>query len=56
MISNTKRCCGNCKLLTNVLDEERQNENVMGGCFFDGHFVTTDEKGCKKWKKWEKAR
>lgn len=55
MISETKRCCGNCKLLSNVLEEERHNENVMGGCFFDGHFVVTDEPACKKFKKYEKV-
>ena len=44
--------CGNCDHLTNVLDKERPNDNVMGGCFVDGHVTFTDCNGCKFWEKW----
>ena len=44
--------CRNCAHLTNVTDEERPNDNVMGGCFIDGHITFTDCKGCKHWEKW----
>ena len=45
--------CGNCENMTNIADEERKNDNIMGGCFIDGHIVTTDCKSCKKFKKWK---
>lgn len=32
--------------MTNVKDEDRSIDNVMGGCFVDGHITLTDEKAC----------
>ena len=43
--------CRDCVHLTNVTDEERLNDNVMGGCFIDGHITFTDCKSCKKFLK-----
>lgn len=48
--------CGNCEHLTNVPEESRAEDNVMGGCFVDGHIVTTDCIGCKHWKKYDNNR
>lgn len=39
-------CCRDCKFLTNVLEKELDNDNVMGGCFIDGHITFTDTKAC----------
>jgi hypothetical protein len=39
-------CCGNCKFLTNVPDDKRDEPNVMGGCFKDGRIVFTDSEEC----------
>lgn len=36
--------------MTNVKDEERKNQNVMGGCFIDGHVTFTDCNVCKFWE------
>lgn len=44
------RTCGNCAHMTNIVDEERKNENVMGGCFVDGHVTFSDCIGCKFWE------
>lgn len=54
--SNMEKKCGNCDHLTNVLDKERPNDNIMGGCFVDGHVTFTDCNGCKFWELWEKAK
>ena len=51
MSKTVKRCCGFCRFISNLSDDSRREEpNVMGCCLIDGHFVTTDEKGCRKWK------
>ena len=42
--------CGNCANMTNIVDEERENDNVMGGCFVDGHVTFSDCVGCKFWE------
>ena len=47
--------CGTCANMTNVVDELRKEDNVMGGCFVDGHIVTTDCKACKFWKKYDNS-
>lgn len=47
--------CGKCEYMTNIVDEERENPNVMGGCFIDGHITFTDCKACKKFKKDENS-
>ena len=56
MPKNVKPClnskCGLCAHMTNVKDENREEANVMGGCFIDGHITFTDCKGYKKKKKW----
>ena len=46
------KTCGNCTNMTNIADEERKNDNVMGGCFIDGHITFSDCK-VKKCKFWE---
>ena len=38
--------------ITNLVDADRPKNNVMGGCFVDGHIVLTDEPACKKYKEW----
>lgn len=45
-----KKTCGTCALMTNIKDEERRNDNVMGGCFVDGHITFSDCEGCKIWE------
>ena len=47
-----EKTCGNCAHMTNIVDEERKNDNVMGGCFIDGHVTFSDcrAKNCKFWK------
>ena len=46
--------CGNCANLTNVLDEERPNDDVMGGCFVSGEVTFTDIHACSKFEPFEK--
>jgi hypothetical protein len=36
--------------MTNVKDENREEANVMGGCFIDGHVTFTDQKSCRDFK------
>ena len=45
--------CGHCLHLTNVFDSDRPVDNVMGGCFIDGHITFTDCKACNNFKLWE---
>ena len=45
--------CGHCLHLTNVFDSDRPVDNVMGGCFIDGHITFTDCKACENLKLWE---
>lgn len=47
------RKCGYCDNMTNVMDNERREDNVMGGCFVDGHITFTDCKACENFKLWE---
>lgn len=46
--------CRDCEYLTNVFGDEIDKDNVMGGCFIDGHLTTTDTVACKKLEKREK--
>ena len=54
MSKNVKPCpnskCGLCAHRTNVKDENREEANVMGGCFIDGHVTFTDQKSCRDFK------
>lgn len=43
--------CRDCAHLTNVRPEELKNDNVMGGCFVDGHITFTDTIACRKIEK-----
>lgn len=47
-----EKTCRDCEFLTNVMNPERQNDNVMGGCFVDGHVTFTDAPICKYFKEW----
>lgn len=47
------RKCGYCDNMTNVMDNERHEDNVMGGCFIDGHITFTDCKACENFKLWK---
>jgi len=54
MKKTVKKCCGLCKFISNLSDNSKRTEpNVLGGCLIDGHFVTTDEKACRKFKNYE---
>lgn len=56
-MNKCKKCCGSCEFISNLAsDAKREEPNVMGGCFIDGHIVTTDEPACKKWKPWQKTK
>lgn len=46
--------CRDCTFLTNVMMPERPNDNVMGGCFIDGHITFTDCPICKHFKEFIK--
>lgn len=35
------------------MDNERREDNVMGGCFVDGHITFTDCKACNNFKLWK---
>lgn len=50
---NITRTCSKCKHLTNVPKELRSIENVLGGCFVDGHFTFTDSPACEDFDKIE---
>jgi len=51
--SNMEKSCRDCAFLTNVMIPERPNNNVMGGCFVDGHITFTDCPICKHFKEYE---
>ena len=55
-MEDVKKTCGNCDHMTNIVPSERYNDNVMGGCFVDGHVTFSDCKACKYWEKWLGAK
>ena len=56
-MSKITRTCGWCKHISCLADDSKRGEpNVMGGCLLSGDVVVTDDKSCKKWEKWEKAK
>ena len=40
--------CGECEHITNVFGS--QDEEAMGGCFLEGHVVTTTTPACNQFK------
>ena len=60
MAKNAKLCpsnatCGMCAHMTNVEDENREEANVMGGCFMYGHVTFTDQHACIGFKPFVKS-